>query len=108
MPLILTVIVVYEWFITFDLEKRYLWNSRISGLMVFFFVNRYFVLAEACMVLSTLFPSQTDRVRFLFFLLMYGVRLNVLLTMRFFTEVRVQCVGSTELYPTNALCRAVV
>ena len=57
---------VYDYFITFDLEVSEIWQKRMTGAKILFFLNRYlFLIAQFLTVLFTLIPRLDSSVSFL-------------------------------------------
>ena len=60
---LLIVFLLYEVFITYDLEVEYFWSGPITGARVLFFTNRYLSLLFNTIYMITYahFPEQVSR-----------------------------------------------
>ena len=58
-----TALILYDYILTFSQEVRWVWKQKITGASVIFFVNRYFMLVQVALVVTTNFAWLSVEVR---------------------------------------------
>ena len=53
---------LYDYLLTLDEEKTYIWGEKFSGATAIYYLNRYLLLVSSVLLCTTFFPVQTDLV----------------------------------------------
>ncbi|KAI0656196.1 hypothetical protein C8Q70DRAFT_922027, partial [Cubamyces menziesii] len=98
-------IIIYEYMLTFEMERRVIWGRRLTLPGVLFYLNRYLLLAFALIIyLWGFVPWRFDSVSKLPSMPFSALRVHAINDKKWFWTILVVLTGSVPI-PVNIVCK---